>query len=203
MRKSFILTMIFSICISFLNIHFTSAGAFQSVTDKYYKPTITEKLQQLSFKEGADSIIFMAKKTSKTTAQFAVAYNNPKSILYDINIQKKPMYGRIYQIFDKNSGRYFYIVSIAQYPDGGRLLMQIMGMDPSTGKWHTYVNADDYYHPSEQKESWIFVNKAGDLILDFSDGSMGLAVPTQRYTFQWNNSTQKFDYIDEGFSVHR
>lgn len=193
------------ICTCLLNLttNVVAAGDFRYTIDHYYDHGITESPKQLQFSENNNRIFFTARKISNTAVQFLITQNSSQNILYSTVIKSGIHYGRVYQIYNDQSGRYFYLVSLAKYMDGGVDFNKVMGFDSSGKSWKTYLDTNDYYRPKGYDESWIYLDRTGDLCLSFSDGSAGPQVPTQLYVLHWNYNNQKFDYVDKGFGVHK
>ncbi len=203
MHKLIMPIFIFCMCLLTLFANIASAGEFKKIELKGYTHGITKDLKQLVFTEGTDHIIFSVRKISNIATQFVVTRNDSKSFLYGTVLQNHEKYGSVSQIYHEKTGRYFYLVHLFCYPDGGFYNTTIMGLDPSDKKWHIFLDAKDYYHPDKYKSAHFWINKTNDLLLSFGDDDMGFNIPTQRYILYWNDAEQKFDYVDKGFGVHQ
>lgn len=208
MTRFFMSTILFCMCLLPLLSNTATAGSFQSMSLKDYEHNITESPKQLQFMEGTDIINFTARKISKSSMQFVVKHKKPEETLFGVVLQGGLKNGgMVNQVYEKNSGRYFYLVSLGVYLDGVHykaVFAKVMGIDPYDGKWHTYVDAKDYYHPLHYDEALLKVTATGDLLLSFWDGEYGVSgIQTQQYVLSWNDNEKRFDYIDNGVTIER
>lgn len=182
------------VCMIFCMTAVSFAGSFQVAETK--SGTITSNGVSGSFTEnGYDIQIAFVPSGSQMTMY--VGKDNDVIYKADFSYHK---YLRIDQVYDKNSGKYFYIIGASDYMDGDGGLMYLMGYDNQKNTWQLYINPANYYNPlGQHAEPHIYVSN-GDIVLAYFQ--MGLHQPSQEYHFFWDNSSNWFGYRDYGIVQH-
>lgn len=145
------------------------------------------------FKENnTNASIFFLTKNEKTMNVIAM-YNNKQVGNAQIAYRK---YIRIEQVYDHQSGKYFYVIHTSASSDGDEAIEYVMGYDRSAGAWHVYVKSTNYYNPlGSYAEPWINVSN-GRMILQYS--VMSTHPLTQEYNLFWDSNNNWFGYQDLG-----
>lgn len=181
-------------CMIFCMTVVSFASSFQVSNTKY--GTITGNGVSASFNENGYNIQ-MAFVPSGSQMTMYVGKND--DVIYKANFLYHK-YLRIDQVYDRNVGKYAYIISAADYMDGDGGLMYLMGYDTQNNSWQIYVNPVNYYNTlGSYAEPHIYVSN-GDIVLAYFQ--MGLHQPAQEYHFFWDENSNWFGYKDYGIVQH-
>lgn len=136
--------------------------------------------------DGVADIIFGTTKNGQTI--LAISKNN--KIIQSIELPAL-YYISVKQIRQSDTGKYFYIFSLAYDTSFARNM--VMGY--RNDEWCIYVDENDFYNPIQGDISKLDLEN-GRLRLIYT--TYGVRVPKQIYEFGYNTVKRQLDYVDKG-----
>lgn len=181
-------------CMIFCMTVVSFASSFQVSNTKY--GTITGNGVSVSFNENGYNIQ-MAFVPSGSQMTMYVGKND--DVIYKANFPYHK-YLRIDQVYDRNVGKYAYIIMCSDNMDGDGGFTYLMGYDNQKNTWQMYVNPANFYNPIGQyADTQIYVSN-GDIVLAYY--ILSKHPQTQEYHFFWDENSNWFGYKDYGIVQH-
>lgn len=176
-------------------VNVSHASNFEIKSDPF-GTIATNGLVKYEFNENGNKIGIYYKVLSSSEMAI-IATVNYEQVGYDIVPFRQ--YSNVQQIYDYDSGKYFYTVSTARNLDKADNLFYVMGYDRYSQQWKIYVKSANYFNPlGENAETYFRVTHDGHLLLGYR--VYGVRPVAQFYNLLWDRNTNNFVYQDLGLN---